>query len=562
MFRTLLVAALAATEMTTSLVRDSEMINVVDCDGHTYQVPLEGTDSSVVDKLLADSLSATDTNGMGEMILQMSAAKTYRLKSLAGKIEGDSPLANALRSIASSSNACATDVDNVHSDVIARDFGENIPVFEAGILEDEPAMVGNSGGGTVLRKQKRFDPARRMFHSDQADVDIKDILPGKEETLELYQGDMVYHKKFNEHGSTAGGSAGTPDTVYWSAWNLWPSSVVNWFVDTAAPVDECAISTFRTASSMLEKYTCLRFTEGVTPGNGVSSIKLTSDGNTCWAYVGMSSQSQVNLGGPGCQIPGIALHEVGHAVGLIHQQSRGDRDKYVTIEWDNVKNAAADNFKKIISGSSYDTVTATRPYDYSSIMHYSACEFSTTRYDSPCGRTIDPADASVVNQMGQREFLSPSDIITINSMYGCSATCGDGIQNQGEEGVDCGGPCRRICGNTTSDGIVPLPAQCMISSGRTLTTNEIYIIGGIGGLTLILIVVVFVNYLNNRRARKDQAKARLLAKTKMTPDQLRAAMRQRSQVQRANNPAMVAQASARRAAASSGGLTPSAPPAS
>ena len=138
----------------------------------------------------------------------------------------------------------------------------------------------------------------------------------------------------------------------------------------------------------------------------------------------------------------------------------------------------------------------------------------------------------------------------------------DGIQNQGEEGVDCGGPCRRICGNTTSDGIVPLPAQCMISSGRTLTTNEIYIIGGIGGLTLILIVVVFVNYLNNRRARKDQAKARLLAKTKMTPDQLRAAMRQRSQVQRANNPAMVAQASARRAAASSGGLTPSAPPAS
>jgi hypothetical protein len=132
--------------------------------------------------------------------------------------------------------------------------------------------------------------------------------------------------------------------------------------------------------------------------------------------------------------------------------------------------------------------------------------------------------------MGQREYLSQSDINTINQMYGCTATCADGIQNQGEEGVDCGGPCRRICGNATSDGIVLLPQQCMPTAGSTGLTNEqVLIIAAAAIGSIILLSVSVYIYQSRRKARMLAAKNALLAKTKLTPEQLKAALRERAE---------------------------------
>lgn len=33
---------------------------------------------------------------------------------------------------------------------------------------------------------------------------------------------------------------------------------------------------------------------------------------------------------------GVALHELMHVLGFFHEQSRLDRDKYVTVYWSNV----------------------------------------------------------------------------------------------------------------------------------------------------------------------------------------------------------------------------------
>jgi hypothetical protein len=529
----------------SDIVQEEQTLTLVDCDGSKYTVPLDNTDASVVSDLLTQSIVSSDSNGMGALIIDMANTKKHRLQSALSNSPASASLSTILKK-----SSCAPDSNGVNADAILDRFGEPIPVTGQGVMDDEPSLVKRlveKATSNLLRRDQRkyIPPPRvRMFHSDQAEVKIDDILPHQKDTLNLYQGDMVYAKNLVEVGRR--GTSDVQDTVNWSPWNLWPNGQVNWYSDAAAPVDKCALATFRSAASMLEKYTCIRFRENVIPSGGINSVKLTSDGNTCWAYVGMSSQSQVNLGGPGCQIPGIALHELGHALGLIHQQSRANRDTYVTINWNNIKEAAVDNFKKIVSGSIFDNVVASKPYDYSSIMHYSVCEFSTTRFSSPCGRTLDPSDQTAAGTMGQREYLSQSDIDTINQMYGCSATCADGIQNQGEEGIDCGGPCARVCSDPSSDGILALPSECMASATTPLTQQEIYMIAGVGALVLLIVIFSIVSYNRSRTAKKDAAKQKLLANTKMTPQQLQAALRQRA---------------ARQGSAGSGNsMRPSAPP--
>jgi hypothetical protein len=118
---------------------------------------------------------------------------------------------------------------------------------------------------------------------------------------------------------------------------------------------------------------------------------------------------QVSLG-PTC-VTGSAIHEIGHTIGLWHEQSRKDRDLFVKINWQNIKSGMSAQFNQHLEDGQ-----DAGAYDYGSIMHYPRDAFSANGQD-----TITPIAPGA--QIGQRGGLSAGDIEGVRLMYpGCDAS--------------------------------------------------------------------------------------------------------------------------------------------
>ena len=70
---------------------------------------------------------------------------------------------------------------------------------------------------------------------------------------------------------------------------------------------------------------------------------------------------------------GTVIHEMLHASGFWHEQSRPDRDQHVRILWSNIYPGREDNFARYTRA---EVSTLSLPYDTSSVMHYSTRAFS------------------------------------------------------------------------------------------------------------------------------------------------------------------------------------------
>uniref|UniRef100_A0A1I7SIG2 Metalloendopeptidase n=1 Tax=Bursaphelenchus xylophilus TaxID=6326 RepID=A0A1I7SIG2_BURXY len=103
----------------------------------------------------------------------------------------------------------------------------------------------------------------------------------------------------------------------------------------------------------------------------------------------------VSIATPGCDVAGIIAHEVGHALGIFHEQARPDQDRNIRVHYDNIPVSRWNNFYPI--GNDQADVFGL-PYDAGSVMHYGPGGFAINPYHA----TISVLDANWQSTIGQR----------------------------------------------------------------------------------------------------------------------------------------------------------------
>ncbi|XP_076000875.1 meprin A subunit beta-like [Genypterus blacodes] len=225
------------------------------------------------------------------------------------------------------------------------------------------------------------------------DLDIFDI--NEEAGLNLMEGDIVLDDQ-QTRNSLIGDQY------------RWPRTIPYYMED------DLAINAKGVILKAFDQYrlkTCIDFQ----PWNGEANYISIFKGGGCFSSVGNRRVGKQRLSiGTNCDRIATIEHEFLHALGFWHEQSRSDRDDYVTIMWDRISEGREHNF------NTYNDTTSSSlgvPYDYGSMMHYSKTAFKNG--SEPTIVTKIPAFSDVI---GQRMEFSDSDLLKLHRLYNCTKT--------------------------------------------------------------------------------------------------------------------------------------------
>uniref|UniRef100_A0A0N5A639 Metalloendopeptidase n=1 Tax=Parastrongyloides trichosuri TaxID=131310 RepID=A0A0N5A639_PARTI len=179
--------------------------------------------------------------------------------------------------------------------------------------------------------------------------------------------------------------------------------------------DDINTTAVRVGLKRFEKHTCLRFKEECFELGRHQGIRFFR-GKGCASSLGKVFENEpqgLSLAYT-CDTPGTVQQTMGHALGMLREQRRTDKNDYVRTKLWNVNVTYIGKFMIKNASNTYGV-----PYDFGSGMHSARDGYSKI----PGKDTIVPLDNSFLRTMGQIEF-SFNDYKLLNIYY-CDHKCPD-----------------------------------------------------------------------------------------------------------------------------------------
>jgi len=259
-----------------------------------------------------------------------------------------------------------------------------------------------------------------------------------------------------------------------SASELWPNKLVPYIIDENFNDTDRKIIAW--SIKQLEDNSCVKWREKEADDKSWVIIEKTEE-YKCEGSIGKALGAKHYLIlGPPCVRKVVVLHEMMHILGFEHEHLRPDRDKYIKIDWTNIRlgdspaywraswndssnlpscskegqEQSTADFSNCVSSKTLEDYGL--EYDFESIMHYGDKDFAVDRKKP----TFVKRNTSDNTKIGG-DKLSKLDKERLKKAYGCDSCGGHFISTSG--GIlygspsDAKSPCEYVIETTPNHGI-------------------------------------------------------------------------------------------------------------